>query len=95
MAGIQWWNRNRGVRDWADQLSSSQQMTRTWASFSERREWHPGTWVSLAQSEVQHFACEPDWPGQSPSALGQLLLVRWMIPAEATGVKAAVQPTAQ
>ena len=95
MAGIQRWNRNQGVRNWADQLSSSQQMTRRWASFSERREWHPGTWVSLGQSEVQHFACEPDWPGQAPSALGQLLLVRWMIPAEATGVKAAVQPTAQ
>lgn len=56
---------------------------------------HPGTWVSLGQSEVQHVACEPDWPGQSPSALGQLLLVRWVIPAEATGVKAAVQPTPQ
>ena len=62
---------------------------------SPRGENAPRDLVSLGQSEVQHVACKPDWPGQSPSALGQLLLVRWMIPAEATGVKAAVQSTPQ
>ena len=76
MAGIQWWNRNWGVRDWADQLSSGQQMIRRWAGFSERRECilRPG----VTGAEWNTACCLQTWLARPvslclrPAALGQV-----------------------
>lgn len=37
--------------------------------------------MSLGQSKIHCVGCEPGQAGWSPSASGQLLLVRWMTPA--------------